>query len=78
MNAPPGRNLFQTFAPGQWRPCGPAAPGELEAQVIRRTITPAEPGWIRCQVWRYLEGEPAPELLRVEVLVELLPEEARP
>lgn len=60
-------------SPEHWRGDG----RELDLQVIAVTAG-AEPGWVTVQGWRYLPDEPAPEMVRVQVRVEVLPQRMRP
>lgn len=74
------RNIWVRLEPGQWRPDAGPAPeeGPLDVQVIVRTAERVlgdnrrPTGWVRVQAWRYLPGEPAPELVRIQVRAELL------
>lgn len=50
---------------------------ELDMQVIAVTAG-AEPGWVTVQGWRYLSEEPDPQMVRVQVRVEALPQWMRP
>lgn len=84
--------LRVSLPPGQWRPgpgltAGDVRPAEretLNVQLIPWTLRPVldevdrPTGWVAAQCWWHRPDEPAPDLLRLLVRVEALPDGTLP
>jgi hypothetical protein len=61
--------------PGDWR--GDPPPGQLHMQLVGEPVAGDEPGWLTVTGWRYVDDQPGPVWVTVQVRTSEAPPGAR-